>query len=50
MIWHILTIICGALAAASAICTSWMSDVFFGVLVVIFGLLALLSFIKAQKK
>ncbi len=50
MFWHILTIVFGALAAIAAICPAWIAHVFFGVLVVIFGLLALMSFLKVKKK
>ena len=44
MIWHILAIVFGALAAISAICPAPCSDVMLGVLVVIFASLALRSF------
>lgn len=44
MVWHILTIVFGALAAISAICPAACSDVVLGGLVVIFGFLALRRF------
>jgi succinate-acetate transporter protein len=50
MIWHILAIIFGALAALSTICPTWYSEVVFGVLVVIFASLALRSFREAKRK
>jgi len=49
MIWHILAIVFGALVAISAICPSPWSDVVLGVLVVIFGVLALSKFREAKK-
>jgi len=50
MVWHILTIVFGALAAVSAICPSPCSEVVLGILVVIFGFLALRSFRKIRQK
>ena len=50
MIWHILVIVVGVATAVAAICPSWMANVLFGVLTVIFGLLALISFTKARGK
>jgi hypothetical protein len=47
MIWHILTIVFGILVAVSAICPSPWSDVVLGVLVAVFGGLALMSFRKS---
>lgn len=48
MIWHILVIILGALTAISAVCPFWGPHVLFGVLVIIFGILALMRFRKRQ--
>jgi len=50
MIWHYLTIICGALTIAAAVCPAWCSNVTFGILVIIFASLALRSFKKAKRK
>ena len=49
MIWHILTIVFGALAAISAICPAPCSDYTLGGLVVISGLLALRSYMQARE-
>jgi len=48
MIWHILVIILGALTAIGAVCPFWGANILFGVLVVIFGILALMRFRKLQ--
>ena len=48
MIWHILVIVLGALMAISAVCPSWGPHVLFGVLVIVFGTLALMRFRKRQ--
>jgi len=50
MIWHILTMVFGALAALSAICPSPWSQVVLGILVIIFAGLALKSFREAKGK
>jgi len=50
MIWHVLTIVVGVLIAASGICPSWLSDLVFGVLVIILASLALWSFTKVRRK
>ena len=47
MVWHILTIVFGALAAISAVCPQPCSEIVLGMLVVIFASLALRSFRKA---
>ena len=50
MVWHILAIVFGALAAISAICPEPCSEIVFGVLVVIFASLALRNFRKIRQK
>ena len=50
MIWHILAIVFGALAAISAICPAPCSEVVLGILVVIFASIALRSFRKIRQK
>ena len=50
MIWHVLTIVFGALTVLSGICPAPCSDVMLGILVVIFGVFALDSFRKQQRK
>lgn len=49
MIWHILTVVCGALAAVAAIWPYWISNIALGGLVVVFGFLALRSFRGGKK-
>jgi len=49
MIWHILVIVFGALTAVAAACPFWGANVLFGVLIIIFGVLALVSCQKQQK-
>jgi succinate-acetate transporter protein len=50
MVWHILTIVSGVLTAIAAVCPAWCSNVTFGVLTVIFALLALRKFQQLKRK
>jgi hypothetical protein len=50
MIWHILVIICGVLVVIAGLCPSGWSDVVFGVLVVLFGALALGKYAKERSR